>query len=77
MLGQSKKSSLAEAILNTLVGFGINFTANLIILPAFGFTSLTLETNFYIGLAYTAVSMVRGYVIRRWFNKKIGMKHEK
>lgn len=70
-MSQSKKGSLVEALINTAIGFGINFTANLLILPLFGFESLTLETNFYIGLAYTLISVVRSYVIRRWFNKHI------
>ena len=70
-MSQSKKGSLIEALINTSIGFSINFTANLIILPLFGFENLTLETNFYIGLAYTVVSVARGYVVRRWFNARI------
>lgn len=71
-MSQSKRGSLIEALINTAIGFGINFTANLVILPLFGFDSLTLETNLYIGLAYTAISVARSYVVRRWFNGKIG-----
>lgn len=70
-MSQSKKGSLIEALINTAIGFSINFTANLIVLPAFGFDSLTVETNIYIGLAYTAISVVRSYVVRRWFNHHI------
>lgn len=70
-MSQSKKGSLYEALINTAIGFGINFTANLIILPMFGFDSLTVETNLYIGIAYTAISVVRSYVVRRWFNHHI------
>lgn len=70
-MSQTRKGSLAEALINVAIGFIINFIANLIILPLFGFEGLTMETNFYIGLAYTAVSVVRSYVIRRWFNSMI------
>ena len=70
-MSQTRKGSLIEALINTSIGFGINFTANLIILPLFGFESLTVETNFYIGIAYTVISVVRSYVIRRWFNQHI------
>ena len=70
-MSQSKKGSLIEALINTAIGFSINFTANLIILPLFGFDSLTVETNFYIGIAYTIISVIRSYVIRRWFNHHI------
>lgn len=70
-MSQTKLGSFIEAWVNVLIGFWINFAANLLILPAFGFTGLTLATNFYIGLAYTVVSVARSYVIRRWFNAKL------
>ena len=68
---QTRLGSFIEALFNVFIGFWINFAANMLILPVFGFTSLTLETNFYIGLAYTVVSVIRSYVIRRWFNAKL------
>lgn len=70
-VNQTRLGSFIEAWMNVLIGFGINFAANLVILPMFGFTSLTLATNFYIGLAYTVISVIRSYVIRRWFNGKL------
>lgn len=70
-MNQTRLGSFIEAWINVIIGFVINFIANLAILPAFGFTGLTLETNFYIGLAYTVVSVIRSYVIRRWFNAKL------
>jgi hypothetical protein len=68
---QSRIGSLIEAFANVLIGFWINYAANLIILPLFGFKSLTPGTNFIIGLLYTVISMVRSYVLRRWFNAKL------
>lgn len=68
---QSKMQSFVEAWVNVFIGFGINFTANMLILPMFGFTSLTLGTNFVIGMVYTVISVIRSYVIRRWFNAKL------
>lgn len=70
-MNQSRLGSFIEAWANVLIGFGINFIANLVILPLFGFTSLTLATNFAIGCIYTVISVVRSYVIRRWFNDKL------
>ena len=67
-MSQTIKGSIAEAWLNVAVGFGVNFTANIVILPLFGFSTLTLEKNFVIGLLYTVISLVRSFVIRRWFN---------
>ena len=70
-MSQTRKGSLAEALINVAIGFGINFAANLMVLPLFGFASLTLQNNFLIGLIYTAISVVRSYAIRRWFNQYI------
>lgn len=64
---QSRIGSLAEALLNIAIGFGINWAANMWILPRFGF-HVTGGEAFQIGLFFTAISLVRGYVIRRWFN---------
>jgi hypothetical protein len=67
-MAQTKLGSIAEAWANIAVGFGINFTANLFILPLFGFKGLTVRNNFIIGLIYTVISLARSYVLRRWFN---------
>jgi len=59
--------SLIEAWTNIVIGFSINFVANLLILPLFGF-NITLGDNFIIGVIYTGISLVRGYGLRRAFN---------
>lgn len=63
---QTRLESLLEAVINTMIGFWINFTANLLILPHFGFSSLTVKSNFIIGAIYTLISVARTYAIRRW-----------
>lgn len=65
---QTRRGSFVEAWANIFVGFTVNYFANLVILPAFGFSSLTPGKNFLIGVAYTGISLVRSYVLRRWFN---------
>jgi hypothetical protein len=67
---QSRLGSFVEACINVLIGFTINYIANLFVLPIFGFY-ISLENNFYMGLIYTVISVVRSYCIRRWFNAKI------
>ena len=67
-MSQTVKGSLSEALANIAVGFGINYAANMAILPLFGFTALTAGKNLVIGLLYTVISLVRSYVLRRWFN---------
>lgn len=69
-MSQTRKGSLVEAIINTVIGFSINYVANLLILPLFGF-HITLHDNLLMGLMYTAISVARSYVIRRWFNSRI------
>jgi hypothetical protein len=65
---QSRLGSLAESLANIVVGFSVNYAANLLILPHYGFTSLTAATNFQIGVLYTGVSLARSFVLRRYFN---------
>ena len=69
-MSQTRMGSFIEAWINVLIGFGINFGANLLILPLFGF-HVTLSDNFLIGLLYTVVSVARSYAVRRWFNARI------
>jgi len=69
-MSQTKLGSFIEACVNTAIGFGINFTANLLIFPLFGF-HISLINNFYMGLLYTLISVVRSYCIRRWFNARL------
>jgi hypothetical protein len=76
-MGQTKLGSFIEAWVNVFIGFWINFIANLLILPLFGFTSLTLKTNLYIGLLYTVISVIRSYSVRRWFNARMHTAAEK
>lgn len=68
--GQSPRSAITEAWLNIIVGFSINFCANLLLLPLLG-ARMTAANNFAIGWVYTAVSILRQYAIRRWFNKRL------
>ena len=67
---QSKLGSFIEAWFNVLIGFSINFSANLVILPMFGF-NITVADNFLIGVLYTFISVIRSYAIRRWFNARL------
>lgn len=67
---QTKLGSLIEALINTTIGFIINYSANLLIFPLFGF-HISLTGNFLMGLIYTVISVIRSYVIRRFFNARL------
>lgn len=66
-MSQSRKHSVFEAVANVLIGYGISFMAQIIIFPLFG-VQASLAQNLGIGLAFTLVSLVRSYLLRRWFN---------
>lgn len=66
---QTKKQSWLEAITNTLIGFVISLLATFFILPLWGVES-TAGQNLGITIFYTGISVLRSYVIRRFFNKK-------
>lgn len=67
---QTRLGSFIEAWINVLVGYWINFFANLLILPLFGF-NVTLSQNLAIGAIFTAISVARSYLIRRYFNARL------
>ena len=62
---QSRLESLIEVWINVGIGFSLNFVANYLILPMFGF-NVSLSQTFWIGVWFTGVSVIRSYVIRRW-----------
>lgn len=66
-MAQTRLGSFVEAWANIVVGFAINFTANMIVLPWFGF-DITAGKAFGIGCVFTVISLVRSYILRRWFN---------
>lgn len=69
-MSQSRLSSFIEAWVNVAIGFWISFASNMLILPRFGFTP-SFTQNLQIGLLFTVISIVRSYVVRRWFNSFI------
>jgi hypothetical protein len=66
-LTQSKIDSILESITNVMVGFSINFIANLLIFPIFGW-SISISQNMILGAIYTIISLLRSYCLRRAFN---------
>lgn len=64
---QSKRSSLTEAIANVAIGYCVAIAAQCVIFPLFGL-HVSVSQNLWIGLAFTAVSLVRSYCLRRLFN---------
>ncbi len=66
---QNKKQSLIESLANTFLGFVVSYISTFFIFPVVGYDS-TPGGNLIITLYFTFVSIGRGYVVRRYFNKK-------
>jgi len=67
---QTRRGSFIEACLGTAVGFVISLLLSIAVYPAFGH-AFSLAQNVWITLIFTVASVVRSYVVRRWFNARI------
>jgi membrane protein implicated in regulation of membrane protease activity len=67
---QSKRESLIETGLNVGSGFLIAWIMTITVLPLFGLHT-TINESFQITLIYTLVSILRGYLWRRYFNNMV------
>ena len=68
--GQSMRDSMLETWTNIGIGFGINYAANMVVLPLAGLP-VSAGGAFLIGVIFTAISVVRSFAIRRWFNSRL------
>ena len=69
-MNQTKLESLAEVIINVVIGWIIGLATQLLVFPIFGI-HISFGDQFWISVVFTVVSIVRGYAIRRWFNAGI------
>jgi len=66
---QSKKLSLIESISQTFIGLGTSILIQVILYPIMGIP-VTFKQNLIITFVFFTVSIIRGYLVRRIFNKK-------
>ena len=66
---QTKKWSMIESLTSTTIGWLIGVILNMLVLPLFGY-DVSLTDGLLISIIFTAVSVIRSYVIRRFFNSK-------
>lgn len=67
---QTRIGSLIESVTNTTIGFGVALASQIVVFPLFDI-HVPLQTNLGIGAWFTLISVVRSYVIRRWFNARL------
>lgn len=66
---QTKKQSFLESVTQTVIGLLTSIIIQLFLYPAMGIP-VTFFQNIIITLVFFIVSILRGYVIRRYFTKK-------
>jgi hypothetical protein len=66
---QTKIESFIEVSFNTFIGFIVAIASQLIIFPYFGIY-IHFSENLWIGVWFTLISIIRSYIVRRWFNTK-------
>ena len=65
---QSRFHSFVESVVNVAIGYGFALAGQIIVFPLFDI-HVPLKSNLGIGVAFTGISLVRSYAIRRWFNR--------
>ena len=65
---QSRAASLIEAGTNVLVGYLVALAAQQLVFPLFGIHT-TLAQDSAIAPVFTAVSLARSYLLRRFFER--------
>ena len=58
---------MIESIVNVLVGVWVAVLAQYFLFPLFGIP-VTLQTSFLIAIPMTVISILRSYMLRRFFN---------
>lgn len=67
---QTRLGSLIESLMNITIGYGVALLSQIVIFPMFGI-HVSLTTNLWIGAWFTLISLLRSYVIRRWFDERL------
>lgn len=67
---QTKLESFVETCINTVIGYVIALISQLLVFPLVGI-NVPFSTNLEIGAWFTVISVLRGYVVRRWFNARL------
>ena len=65
---QSKKLSIVEAVSNTVIGLLTSFVIQIIIYPILNI-EVSINQNIIITFVFFIASIIRGYLVRRLFNK--------
>lgn len=67
-MSQSRRASLIETIIGLVIGFAVSMLITAVVFPLYGLP-VTLAHNVQITAIYTVASLLRGYCLRRAFNR--------
>lgn len=68
MSTQTRLGLLIESLSNVAIGFVVAFISQVVIFPFYDI-HISASENLAIGAWFTMISIVRGYCVRRYFNK--------
>ena len=65
---QSRTMSAAESVANVAIGYGIALATQVVVFDALQIP-VSLGQNLWIGAVFTVVSLIRSYILRRFFDR--------
>ena len=68
-MNQTKIHSIIESLTQTIIGLITSIIVQVIIYPLMGIP-VTFKQNLIITAVFFIVSIIRGYIVRRYFNTK-------
>ena len=68
IMKQTKQKSLIESVIQTIIGLGTSILIQIILYPIMDIP-VTFSQNLIITLVFFTVSIIRGYFVRRIFEK--------
>lgn len=74
---QTRMDSAIESATNIAIGFVVAILSQVVVFPIVGIHGVPLTTNLEIGAYFTAISLARSYLVRRWFNSRMKLKTER
>ena len=66
---QTKLESFIETSSNVAIGWVVALASQFAIFPMFGI-NIPIQDNLLISLYFTIIAVVRGFIVRRYYNNK-------
>lgn len=67
---QTRLASLYEVMISTAIGLVVSVALGLVIYPLYGYPVKVID-NIQFTVIWTVASIIRQYVVRRWFNRRL------